>query len=80
MAPPAVSVIVFGDPLNAWEQSVALLSCALREGGGTTFTVLWAELVQPFKLPITVYTVVEVGYAFVKVPLFVLMLVLGNHV
>ena len=39
LAPPAVSVMVFGEPLKAWVQSVGELSCPLSGGGGTTFTV-----------------------------------------
>lgn len=53
-APPAVRVMVLGEPLKACEHKVGLLNCPVKEGGGNTFTVVWAELVQAFKLPITV--------------------------
>ena len=60
--------MVLGEPLKACEHKVGLLSCPVKLGGGTTCTVVSAVAVQPFNVPVTVYTCMLIGPAFTVVP------------
>ena len=74
LAPLAVSVTV------CWPRQIAGGCVTLITGRGFTFTVTCAEAVHPLiSVPVTVYVVVEAGFAVTEEPVVALNAVDGLH-
>ncbi len=80
IAPLAVRLTVFGEPLKLFIQSVGLLGTILIVGSGNTLTVIVARLVHVFCDPRIEYVVVTVGLAVVLAVFVLVSATFGVHV